>query len=212
VEAPTAGSVLLAGVLLKLGGYGFFRYSLALLPVGSAIIAPALYTLALLGVLLGGLAALAQVDRKRIIAYSSIVHRNIVVLALFSFSVVGVGGGIFLRVAHGLISSALFLQAGILYNRHKSRLLAYYGGLSLRTPYRCAFLLFFTRSNCSFPLTAGFVGEFLAIVGLLHLVKGVVILLFRGAILTLAFSRLRYVRVANGVLNTTYRARFQDLT
>lgn len=166
VEAPTAGSVILAGILLKLGTYGLVRFSLPLFPAGTARFTPLVYTRAVLAVVYTSLTAIRQSDRKRVIAYSSVAHRNRVLLGLFSLTVPGLEGAIFQRLAHGVVSGALFLCVGVLYDRHHSRRIAYYGGVAATRPRYARLFLLFTRANIALPGTANFVGEFLILVGI----------------------------------------------
>jgi proton-translocating NADH-quinone oxidoreductase chain M len=165
VEAPTAGSVILAGILLKLGTYGFLRFSIPLFPYASIFFAPLVETLSILAIVYTSLTTLRQVDLKKIIAYSSVAHMNFVTLGLFSLNPQGVEGAVLLMIAHGLVSPALFLLVGSLYDRHKTRLLRYYGGCGRGMPLFAAMFLFFTMANISLPGTANFVGEFLILVG-----------------------------------------------
>lgn len=163
VEAPTAGSVLLAGILLKLGGYGFLRFSIPLFPEASALFAPAVFLLSLLGILYGSLTTLVQVDLKKIVAYSSVAHMGYVTLGLFTNSVEGVEGAVFLMLSHGLVSAALFLCVGFLYDRYGTRLLRYYGGLIGVMPIYSAFLLLFVIANLGLPGSSSFIAEFLVL-------------------------------------------------
>jgi len=161
VEAPTIGSVLLAGILLKLGVYGFFRFNLALFPQISFFFSPIIYLLSICGIISASLSALRQVDLKRIIAYSSIAHMNLISFGVFSFDVVGFEGSIFQSISHGFVSGALFLLIGVIYNRYHSRLIFYYNGLTHVMPLYSFYFLFFTLANIALPGTSSFVGEFL---------------------------------------------------
>jgi NADH:ubiquinone oxidoreductase subunit 4 (subunit M) len=172
---------------------------------------PFVYTLAILGIVKGALSALCQVDLKRIIAYSSVVHMNIIVLGLFSLHPFGVAGGYLLMLAHGLVASALFALVGILYYQYGTRLLYYFGGLSTAMPQFCAFFFFFALSNFTFPLTANFIGEVLTIFGLASVIRILLIFPFFGSLITLGYTILLYNRVANGVLKVTYISTFTDL-
>jgi proton-translocating NADH-quinone oxidoreductase chain M len=165
VEAPTAGSVILAGILLKLGGYGFLRFSLPLFPMGSLFFTPLVHTLSIIAIIYTSLTTLRQIDLKKIIAYSSVAHMNFVTLGLFSLNPQGIEGGLLLMVAHGLVSPALFLCVGFLYDRYKTRLLHYYGGCCRTMPLFSLGFLFFTLANISLPGTSNFVGEFLVLTG-----------------------------------------------
>jgi NADH:ubiquinone oxidoreductase subunit 4 (subunit M) len=212
VEAPIGGSVVLAGLLLKLGGFGFIRYSLNLFPEASLNALPIIYLIGILGIAQGAFSALCQVDMKRVVAYSSVVHMNVILLGLFSFSIYGLAGGMLLMLAHGIISSALFILVGLLYYRYNSRIIYYFGGLSYTMPQFCGLFFFFTIANFTFPLTPNFVGELLTVLGLVHVIKTSLVFVFAGAVLTLTFTILMYVRVANGTLNTAYISRFTDLS
>jgi proton-translocating NADH-quinone oxidoreductase chain M len=211
VEAPTGGSIILAGVLLKLGGYGFLRFLIPWFPLATQAFLPFVYTLAILGIIKGALSALCQVDLKRIIAYSSVVHMNIIVLGLFSLHPLGLAGGYLLMLAHGLIASALFALVGILYYQYGTRLLYYFGGLNVVMPQFCAFFFFFAISNFTFPLTANFIGEVLTIFGLASVIRLLLVFPFFGSLITLGYTILLYNRVANGVLKVDYISTFSDL-
>jgi NADH-quinone oxidoreductase subunit M len=165
VEAPTVGSILLAGVLLKIGVYGFIRFNIGLFYDASLFFSPLVSILSLIGIIFASFTAIRQTDIKRIIAYSSIAHMNLVVLGLFSFNNIGLEGAIFQSISHGFVSGALFLLIGILYNRYHSRLLMYYGGLVYTKPIYVACFLFFTMANIAFPGTSSFIGEFLLLLG-----------------------------------------------
>jgi proton-translocating NADH-quinone oxidoreductase chain M len=168
VEAPTAGSVLLAGVILKLGSYGFIRFLIYLWPFICLYFIPLIFVLATISVIFGSLITLRQIDIKKIIAYSSIVHMNFSLFGLFSFSIPGLLGGLIATLSHGFISSGLFLSVGVLYERYHSRLLKYYGGLAQLMPFFSIYFFFLTLGNISFPFTLNFLGEFLTILGLFY--------------------------------------------
>lgn len=168
VEAPTAGSVLLAGVVLKLGSYGFVRFLIYLWPFISLYFIPLVFLLATISVIFGSLITLRQIDIKKIIAYSSVVHMNFSLLGLFSFSLPGLLGGLIATLSHGFVSSGLFLSVGVLYERYHSRLLKYYGGIAQLMPFFSVFFFFLTLGNISFPFTLNFLGEFLIILGLFY--------------------------------------------
>lgn len=212
VEAPTVGSMLLASLLLKLGGYGFLRFSLTMLQEASLYYAPAVSVLALLGVIYGSFSTVRQVDLKRIIAYSSVAHMNLVVLGLFSFCIQGIEGAIFLMVAHGVVSAALFFCVGVLYDRYHSRLLRYYGGLVNVMPLFVSFFFFFTLANMSFPGTSNFLGELLIFTGLFYKNTVAMVLSTVSIVLSAVYSTWLYNRVVFGVLKTAYIARFTDLS
>lgn len=166
VEAPTAGSVLLAGVLLKLGRYGIVRFSIGLFPAASLYFMPILFTVSVVGVIYTSITALRQSDIKRVIAYASVAHINITMIGLFSGTGAGLEGSIYQMVSHGLVSGALFLCVGVIYDRYHSRLIFYYGGLVQVIPIFIAFFLFFIMANIALPGTSSFVGEFLILVGI----------------------------------------------
>jgi proton-translocating NADH-quinone oxidoreductase chain M len=164
VEAPTAGSVILAGILLKLGSYGFLRFSLGLFPEASVYFTPFIFSLSLLGVVYTSLTAIRQTDLKRLIAYTSVAHMNLVMIGLFTGTVIGVEAAILQSLSHGFVSSALFLIIGVLYDRWHSRVIKYYGGLTHTMPIFIIIFLFFTMANLGLPGTSSFIGEFLLLV------------------------------------------------
>lgn len=188
MEAPTVGSMLLASLLLKLGGYGFLRFSLSMLAEGSHYYAPAVSTLSLLGVLYGSLSTIRQIDLKRVIAYSSVAHMNLVMLGLFSNNQQGVEGAIYLMVGHGVVSTALFFCVGVMYDRYHSRLLRYYGGLVTVMPLFASAFFVFTLANMSFPGTSNFLGELLLFLGVFA--NNSIVLLFStsGVVLSAVYS------------------------
>jgi NADH-quinone oxidoreductase subunit M len=211
VEAPTVGSVLLAGILLKLGVYGFIRFSLPLFPEASLYFSPFVFILSIVGVILASFAAIKQTDLKKIIAYSSIAHMNLVVLGIFSGNIIGIQGAILQSVSHGFVSSALFFLVGILYKYYHSRLIYYYGGLVSVMPLYSLFFLFFTLSNIALPGTSSFVGEFLILLGVFQ--KSVVCAVFAAisVILSGAYSLWVYNRLIFGNLKTEFLVSFFDL-
>jgi NADH:ubiquinone oxidoreductase subunit 4 (subunit M) len=158
--------MLLASLLLKLGGYGFLRFSLAMLYEGSLYFSSLVTTLSVLGVVYGSIATIRQIDLKRVIAYSSVAHMNLVMLGLFSYNQQGIEGAIYLMVGHGVVSTALFFCVGVLYDRYHSRLLRYYGGLVTVMPLFSFFFFTFTLANMSFPGTSNFLGELLLFLGI----------------------------------------------
>ena len=166
VEAPTTGSVLLAGLLLKLGGYGFIRFLFPLLPYANVFFSPAVFTMSVLGIIYASLTTIRQVDLKKIIAYSSIAHMNLVNVGLFSLNIQGLEGGVYLMLSHGLVSSALFFCVGMLYDRFHTRVIKYYQGLAQLLPQFSFFFFFFSLANMGLPGTSSFVGEFLVLVGI----------------------------------------------
>jgi NADH-quinone oxidoreductase subunit M len=164
-EAPTAGSVILAGILLKLGGYGFLRFSIGLFPESSAFFTPLIFVISILGVVYASITTLQQVDLKKIIAYSSVGHMGLVTLGLFSANSQGIIGAILLMISHGIVSSALFLCVGILYERHHTRIIKYYSGLINTMPLFSVCFIIFSLGNIGLPITSSFIGEFLIIIG-----------------------------------------------
>jgi proton-translocating NADH-quinone oxidoreductase chain M len=211
VEAPTVGSVLLAGILLKLGVYGFLRFSLSLFPEASLFFSPMVYLLSVIGVIYASLSAIRQTDLKRIIAYSSVAHMNLVTLGIFSFNVIGLEGSILQSISHGFVSGAMFFMVGILYDRYHSRLLSYYGGLVHMMPVYSVFFLIFTMANIALPGTSSFVGEFLLLSGIyktnvISCIVGAI-----GVILCGAYSLWLYNRIIFGNLKIAYATKFEDL-
>lgn len=211
VEAPTVGSVILAGILLKLGVYGFLRFSLLFFPLASLFFSPVVYILSLIGIVYASFCAIRQTDFKRIIAYSSIAHMNLVVLGIFSFNIIGLEGALFQSVSHGFVSSALFLLIGILYNRYHSRLLYYYGGLVHTMPLYSSILLFFTMSNIALPGTSSFIGEFLLLLGVFKTSFLTSFIATTGVVLCGAYSLWLYNKIIFGNLKTNFVLRFNDI-
>jgi proton-translocating NADH-quinone oxidoreductase chain M len=166
-EAPTAGSVILAGILLKLGGYGFLRYSIGLFADSSAFFAPFVFLISILGIVYASLTTIQQIDLKKIIAYSSVGHMGVVTIGIFSSISTSILGSVLLMVSHGIVSGALFLCIGILYERHHTRIIKYFAGLLTTTPLFSSFFTLFTMANIGLPGTSSFVGEFLIILGCL---------------------------------------------
>lgn len=212
VEAPTAGSVRLAGVLLKLGTYGLMRFSLPLFPQATAYFTPFVYRLCVVAMVYTSLTAMRQSDRKRVIAYASVAHRNRTLVGLFSQTREGLEGSIFQRLAHGVVSGALFLCVGVLYDRHHTRRMAYYGGVAHTRPRYAAVFLLFTRANMALPGTASFVGEFRMLVGAFRDNTLVAVLAATGRMLGGAYSLWLFNRMAYGNLKTSYTAFSVDLT
>lgn len=202
VEAPVAGSVILAGVLIKLGGYGLIRFTLPLLPYGVAYFTPFVQTLAILAIVYASLTTLRQTDLKRIIAYSSVSHMGVVTLGIFSFSIIGIEGSIFLQLAHGLVSSALFIIVTVLYDRHHTRLVKYYRGITITMPIYSSFFLFFTLANIGAPLTCNFIGEFLCLLATYENNFFIVLLASLGIILSASYALFLYNRIAFGKMSS----------
>jgi proton-translocating NADH-quinone oxidoreductase chain M len=214
VEAPTAGSVILAGILLKLGTYGFIRFSLPLFPEASYYFTPLVYTMATLGVIYTSFTAIRQTDLKRIIAYASVAHMNLVMMGLFSFNLPGLEGALLQSLSHGFVSSALFLCIGVLYDRYHTRMVKYYSGLVHVMPISMIILLFFTMANIGLPGTSSFVGEFLILVGIYQTNTTVTFLGATGMILGGGYSLWLYNRIAYGNLKTQYlgMTKFSDIS
>lgn len=200
VQAPTAGSVLLAGILLKMGGYGFLRFSLPMFPVASEFFAPMVFTLSVIAIVYTSLVALMQEDIKKLIAYSSVAHMGYVTMGLFTMTQQGVQGGIFQMLSHGIVSGALFLCVGVIYDRMHTREIAAYGGLANRMPYFAVIFMIFTMANTGLPGTSGFVGEFLTILGAFQNNSWVAFFATTGVILSAAYALWLYRRVVFGKL------------
>lgn len=200
VEAPTAGSVILAGILLKLGSYGFLRFSLPLFPEANFYFTPLVYTISILGVIYTSLTAIRQTDFKRIIAYTSVAHMNIVMIGIYSFNLIGLEGSIIQSISHGFVSSALFLIIGVVYDRFHTRLVKYYSGLVHIMPLYAIIFLFFTLANIAMPGTSSFVGEFLILTGSLKENTTVTFLGSTGMVLGGAYSLWLFNRVVYGNL------------
>jgi NADH-quinone oxidoreductase subunit M len=198
VEAPTAGSVILAGVLLKMGAYGFVRFSLPMLPHASADFAPLIFALSVVAVVYTSLVALAQEDMKKLIAYSSVAHMGIVTLGIFTFTQQGLSGALFTMLSHGVVSGALFLCVGVLYDRVHSREIARYGGVAKIMPAYALIFMLFTMASVALPGTAGFPGELLVIVGAFKVNPWVAFGAALGMILGAAYMLYLYRRVAFG--------------
>jgi len=211
VEAPTAGSVILAGILLKLGTYGFLRFSIPMFPEATLYFTPFIYTLSVIAIIYTSLTTIRQIDLKKIIAYSSVAHMNFVTIGMFSLNIQGIEGSILLMLSHGLVSSALFLCVGVLYDRHKTRLVKYYGGLVSTMPMFSTIFLFFTLANMSLPGTSSFIGEFLILVGAFQRNSLVATLAALGMILGAAYSLWLYNRVIFGNFKLKFLQKFSDL-
>jgi NADH-quinone oxidoreductase subunit M len=212
VEAPTAGSVILAGVLLKLGSYGMIRFSLPLFPLGSVYFKPLVYALAILAIVYTSLTAIRQSDMKRVIAYASVAHMNMTLVGLFSETAQGIEGSILQMLAHGLVSAALFFCIGVIYDRHHSRIISYYGGLSLTMPIYAALFLFFSLANIGFPGTANFVGEFLILLGTFQTNSFACFMSATSLILGGAYSLWLYNRLVYGNFKTQFVKFSEDLS
>jgi len=212
VEAPTVGSVILAGILLKLGVYGFIRFSLVFFTEASIYFLPMIALLSIFGALYSSFAAVRQTDLKRIIAYSSVAHMNLVLLGLCSFTYAGISGALLQSLSHGFVSAALFFLIGILYNRYHSRLLYYYSGLVHMMPLYVFFFFFFTFANIAMPLSSSFIGEFLLLNGIFESSVILCFLSALGVILCGSYSLWLYNRLSFGNLKLVGVQKFLDLT
>ncbi len=212
VEAPTAGSVILAGIMLKLGGYGLIRFSLPMFPLASEMFAPLVFTLSVVAILYTSLVALMQEDMKKLIAYSSVAHMGFVTIGIFAANEQGVQGAIFQMLSHGLVSSALFLCVGVIYDRLHTREIDAYGGLVNNMPkYAVAFLIF-TMANVGLPGTSGFVGEFLTMLGAFRVNTWVAVLAAIGVILSASYALWLYRRIIYGALTKDSLKAMLDLS
>ncbi|MCA1661376.1 MAG: NADH-quinone oxidoreductase subunit M [Novosphingobium sp.] len=211
VQAPTAGSVILAGVLLKMGGYGFIRFSLPMFPEASAQLAWLIFALSMVAVVYTSLVALVQHDMKKLIAYSSVAHMGIVTVGLFAFNRQGLEGAMVVMLSHGLVSGALFLSVGVIYDRLHTREIDRYGGLSINMPHYALFFMLFTMASIGLPGTSGFVGEFLALAGIYQLSSWVTAVCATGVILGAAYMLYLYWRVAFGIQRNPDAAAMPDL-
>ena len=211
VEAPTAGSVILAGVLLKLGTYGFIRFSLPLFPQASFYFTPFVYTVSLVGIVYASLTAIRQTDFKRIIAYTSVAHMNVVMLGIFSFNNVGIEGALLQSLSHGFVASALFAIIGVVYERYRTRLVKYYGGLVHTMPLYISIFLFFTMANIGFPGTSGFIGEFLIFAGSFKVNSSVTFFGATGVVLGGCYALWLFNRIAYGNLKSQYIKQTLDI-
>src|ERR1700723_4113661 len=193
-EAPTAGSVILAGILLKMGGYGFLRFSLPMFPVASVQFTPLIFTLSVIAIVYTSLVAFRQTDIKKLIAYSSVAHMGFVTMGIFSGNIQGEQGAIFQMLSHGVISGALFLCVGVVYDRMHTREIAFYGGLASRMPWYAAVFMLFTMGNVGLPGTSGFVGEILTMTGIYGTNTWPAIFAVMGLILSAVYALTLYRR------------------
>jgi len=211
VEAPTAGSVILAAILLKMGGYGFLRFSLPMFPAASHDFAPLVFTLSVIAIIYTSLVALMQEDMKKLIAYSSVAHMGFVTMGIFAATTQGVAGGIFQMISHGVVSGALFLCVGVVYDRMHTREIAAYGGLVNRMPLYAAVFMVFTMANVGLPGTSGFVGEFLTLIGTFKANIPVAVLATTGIILSASYALWLYRKMVFGRLDKPSLAAIRDL-
>ena len=211
VEAPTGGSIVLAAIMLKLGGYGFVRFSLPIAPDASHQFAPFIITLSLIAVIYVGFVALVQTDMKKLVAYSSIAHMGFVTLGFFIFNELGMEGAISQMISHGFVSGAMFLCIGVVYDRMHTRLIADYGGVVNTMPKFAAFFLFFSMANCGLPATSGFVGEFMVILAAVQFNFWIGLLAAIALILGAAYSLWMYKRVAFGKVANAHVAALKDI-
>jgi len=212
VQAPTAGSVVLAAILLKMGGYGFLRFSLPMFPVGADVLAPLILWLSAIAIVYTSLVALVQEDMKKLIAYSSVAHMGYVTMGIFAANQQGIDGAIFQMISHGFISGALFLCVGVIYDRMHTREIDAYGGLVNRMPAYALIFMFFTMANVGLPGTSGFVGEFLTLMGVFQVNTWVALVATSGVILSAAYALWLYRRVVLGDLIKESLKTIKDMT
>ena len=210
-EAPTTGSMILAGILLKLGTYGLLRFSLPMFPEASIYFTPLVYTMCALGMIYASLTTIRQIDLKKIIAYSSVCHMAYVIAGMFTFNTQGIEGSVLLMISHGFVSSALFLLIGIIYDIYHTRIIKYYGGLTMGMPIIAILFLFFTLANISFPGTSSFVAELLIFLGLFESNTFITLIAGIGTILGAAYALWLYNRVFFGFNYNNYIHQIYDL-
>jgi len=211
VEAPTPGSVILAGILLKLGTYGFLRFSIPLFPYANFYYTPFVYTLSILGLIYSSLVAIRQTDLKRIIAYASIAHMNLIMIGLYTNKIYGLEGSLLQMFSHGLVSGALFLIVGILYERYHTRLIKYYSGLVQTMPVFAVIFLLFILANIALPTTSSFIGEFLIFLGIYNTNTTIAIFAIFSMVFGSIYSLWLYNRVCYGNIQINFIGLYQDL-
>lgn len=211
VEAPTVGSVILAGILLKLGVYGLIRFNLSFFPLASLFFTPFIFSLCALGIIYASFTAIRQIDLKRIIAYSSIAHMNLVVAGIFSFNFLGFEGALFQSISHGFVSSALFFLIGILYSRYHTRSLYYYSGLVQVMPIYSFYFLFFTMANIALPGTSSFIGELLLLMGSFFSNFFITFFIISCVVLGGSYSLWLYNKIIYGNIKSIYLISFSDI-
>ena len=211
VEAPTSGSVILAGILLKLGTYGFIRFSLPLFPEACFYFSPLIYSVTGIGIVYTSFTAIRQTDFKRIVAYTSIAHMNLVILGIFSFNSIGIEGAILQSLSHGFVASGLFLIIGVMYDRYHTRMIRYYSGLIHIMPIYVSLFLFFTLANIGLPGTSSFIGEFLILLGSFQINTNITLIGASTMILGSCYSLWLFNRISYGNLKTQYFIYFLDV-
>jgi NADH-quinone oxidoreductase subunit M len=212
VEAPTAGSVILAAILLKMGGYGFLRFSLPMFPQASHDFTPLIFALSVIAIIYTSLVALMQEDMKKLIAYSSVAHMGFVTMGIFAGTIQGVAGGVFQMISHGIVSGALFLCVGIVYDRMHTREIAAYGGLVNRMPLYALVFMVFTMANVGLPGTSGFIGEFLTLIGTFRVSLPTTVLATTGVILSAGYALWLYRKIIFGALVKPSLMTIKDMT
>ena len=212
VEAPTAGSVILAGVLLKMAGYGFIRFSIGFFPEASELFAPLIFTLSIIAIIVTSLIALVQEDMKKLIAYSSVAHMGFVTLGIFTFTVQGIEGSVIQMISHGIVSAALFLCVGVVYDRLHTREISRYGGLVSKMPMYAFTFMIFILASLGLPGTSGFVGEFLVLLSIFSINTYFAVFATTGVVLAATYSLWLYRRMIFGALIKDDLSEMLDLT
>lgn len=202
VEAPISGSVLLAGILIKLGAYGMIRFVLVLMPNATEFYSPIVYVFSVLGILYASLTTLRQIDLKRIVAYSSVAHMGVVTLGIFTPLVEGLQGALLIQLAHGVVSSGLFISVAVIYERYHTRIIRYYSGIAITMPVFSLWFFILTMSNIAVPGTSNFIGEILTLRGLIEVSRGIAVLSCIGMVLGGAYGVYMFNRVVFGTFST----------